>query len=353
MNSDSVESIQEAVLSAIQERTPLRIVGGGSKEFYGRRDQGQVLAVGRHSGITSYEPSELVITARAGTLLTDIEAALAGKGQMLPFEPPHFGNSATLGGTIACGFSGPRRPYTGAARDFVLGVTCINGEGKVLRFGGQVMKNVAGYDISRLMVGAMGTLGVLLEISLKVLPRPKYELTLTQELGVQDAITTMNTWAAKPLPLSAACYYNRCLYLRLSGYESSVRQAANQIGGEILSTADRFWEALREHRLDFFSGNRPLWRLSIDPATAPLALAGEWLLDWGGGQRWLRSDEPMALIREEVVQAGGHALLFRGGDRDGEVFHPLPPALRTIHHQLKSAFDPHGLFNPRRMTQDW
>ncbi|MCU0937315.1 MAG: glycolate oxidase subunit GlcE [Gammaproteobacteria bacterium] len=343
---DRTDALREAVARACAEQTPLRVRGGDSKAFYGRRTAGQTLDLADHRGIVAYEPSELVLTARAGTPLSEVEAALAAERQALPFEPPHFGPGATLGGTVACGLSGPRRPYAGATRDFVLGVQIVNGRGEVLRFGGQVMKNVAGYDVSRLMVGALGTLGVLLEVSVKVLPAPAREVTVALEANATAAIETMNRLAGRPLPLSAASHAAGRLYLRLSGSERGVEAARASLGGE--TTDGGFWEALREHRLPFFAGEGPLWRLSVPPTAPPLDLPGPTLLDWGGAQRWLRTEATAARVCAVAGSAGGHATLFRGGDRDGEVFHPLAPSIATLHRRLKAAFDPAGVLNPGR-----
>ncbi|HEX7043162.1 MAG TPA: glycolate oxidase subunit GlcE [Burkholderiales bacterium] len=351
-DKDLSADLAEAVRAA-GSGSPLRIVSGGTKDFYGRAPRGEPLQVAGHRGIVSYEPTELVITARAGTPLAEIEAALAAQGQRLAFEPPYFGEAATLGGTLACGFSGPARPYTGSARDFVLGAKIINGKGEILSFGGQVMKNVAGYDISRFMVGALGTLGVLLEASLKVLPRPEAEMTLRFELPAERAIAEMNAWAARPLPLSAACHLDGVLYVRLSGTAQTLRAARTKMGGEDFPDAARFWEALREHRLDFFATEGPLWRLSVPPATPPMALAGEWLIDWGGAQRWLKTSARATDVWAAAAGAGGHATLFRGGDRAGEVFQPLPPPLQLLHRRLKHAFDPGGVLNPGRFSTAW
>jgi glycolate oxidase FAD binding subunit len=347
-SNDISETLKARVEAAIADRTPLAIVGGGSKRFMGRSVQAENFDVGAHQGIVSHEPSELVVTVRAGTPLEILETALAEQGQMLPFEPPRFGESATLGGTIACGLSGPRRPYAGAARDFVLGVKLLNGRGEILRFGGQVMKNVAGYDISRLMTGAMGTLGALLEVSLKVLPTPAATQTLSFEMAPAAAIQRMNEWAGRPLPLSGACHDGERLYLRLSGTPGGVSTAATRVGGEAVDGGD-FWRDLREQQLAFFGGESPLWRLSVPAAAPPLALPGETLIDWGGALRWLRSDADPDSIRAVASAAGGHAVLFRGGDRTAEVFHPLPAKLLDIHRRLKTAFDPDGVFNPGRM----
>ncbi len=306
-----------------------------------------------HRGVVSYEPTELVLTARAGTPLSEVAATLRESEQMLAFEPPHFGERATLGGAIASGLSGPSRPYAGAARDFVLGVVCINGQGEKLSFGGQVMKNVAGYDVSRLMAGAMGTLGVLLEISLKVLPQPASELTLALSMAADEALSIMNSWAGQPLPISAACHDGDVLRVRLAGSDHGIRSAREKIGGEEIADGDDFWTDLREQRLAFFADDAPLWRLSV-PAAAPLSsLSGKWLLDWGCAQRWLISDLPAQTMREAASAVGGHALLFRGGDRNGEVFHPLAAPVAALHRRLKHAFDPKGILNPGRMYREW
>lgn len=353
MDADCGTQLQATVQEAVATKTVLRIQGGGSKNFYGRVSSGKPLELHKHRGILNYQPSELIITARSGTPLAEIETALAEHGQMLPFEPPHFGPSATLGGTIACGISGPRRPYTGAVRDFVLGIKIINGKGELLKFGGEVMKNVAGFDVSRLMVGSLGTLGILLDISLKILPKPQSELTLAFQTSPRQAITLLTDWNSCPVPLSAACYDGEQLRVRLSGSDTEVRVTRQKIGGTEEPDGSTFWERMREHRHDFFNDTAPLWRLSVPPATAPLNLPGQWIMDWGGAQRWLKNPLPAEVIRETVVRLGGHATLFRNGPRNGQVFHPLPPALLILHKRLKSAFDPHGILNRGRLYAEF
>jgi len=328
--------------------TPLAVHGGGSKTFYGRSIEGEPSLVGGHNGVIDYSPAELVISTRAGTPLAELESVLEQEGQMLAFEPPHFG-AATIGGTIACGLSGPRRPYAGAARDFVLGVRCINGKGEVLRLGGKVMKNVAGYDLSRLLTGSLGTLAVLLDIHLKVMPRPEFDLTLRRDCTVAEAVLRCNRLAGQPSPLSGACHLDGRLYLRLSGSEKGVSAAITGIGGEILGDGEAFWQALREQQLPFFQDDTPLWRLSVPPAAADLKIEGVQLLDWGGAQRWLKSHEASAKIRAVVEAAGGHATLYRHGDRHGAVFHPLTSGMLALHRRLKLSFDPAGILNPGRM----
>lgn len=350
---DASLHLRTQVEEAIAQGAPLNISGGDTKRFLGRSpasgNEIMVLRTDGHRGIVNYEPTELVLTARAGTPLQEIVSLLGRHNQMLPFEPPSFGDTATLGGTIACNLSGPARPFHGAARDFVLGVRIINGRGEILHFGGEVMKNVAGYDVSRLMTGAMGTLGVLLEISLKVLPCPEATCTLVKELPPGKAIQAMNRWAARPYPLSAACYDGDRIYLRLSGTTAGLRAARQKIGGDEMQRDDAFWEQIREQRHALFTSRQPLWRISIAPATPPLEIAGKWLLDWGGAQRWLHSSMKAGAIRTIVQSAGGHATLFRSTDACSEVFHPLPPAMMQLHKNLKQAFDPHRIFNPGRM----
>jgi glycolate oxidase FAD binding subunit len=347
-------SLQEQVTLAAADRKPLNITAGNTKSFLGRTPRGDVLDVSGHRGILSYEPKELVITARGGTPLKEIEAALADQGQMLPFEPPYFGANASLGGTIATGLSGPRRPYTGSARDFVLGVRLLNGKGEILRFGGEVMKNVAGYDISRLMSGAMGTLGVILDVSLKVLPLPAREITLVSSSDTASAIKRFNELAGRPLPLSAAACDGERSYIRLSGAQTAVDAARKTLGGDLLDDGDSFWQQrIREQGHAFFQGRTPLWRLSLPPGTAGVSFQRKCLVDWGGALRWVRSDhEPQEIFRA-VAELGGHATLFRNGERNGQIYQPQPAALMTIHMRLKQAFDPQGLFNPGRLYEEF
>lgn len=346
---DAGGDLQERVQAAYATRTPLAVRGGNSKAFYGRSVQGEALDVRDHSGVVTYEPTELVITARAGTPLSAIEQALEAHNQMLAFEPPHLGDGATLGGTIACNLSGPRRPWAGAARDFVLGCRLVNGRGERLSFGGEVMKNVAGYDVSRLMCGALGTLGVLLEASLKVLPRPETESTRSLEMDPRQALAKLHEWMQRPLPISATCHDGSHLYVRLSGAEGAVAAASALIGGEKLSDPVHFWRRLREQEIGFFDSRRTLWRLSLASDAPPLPLAGTWLYEWGGALRWLISDAEPVSVRTAAEAAGGHATRFRGGDRAGEVFHPLPEVLMAVHKRLKQAFDPRAILNPGRM----
>ncbi len=351
MDADLTGSLCERVRAAAGDATPLAITGGGTKDFMGRMTQAEPLNVSGHRGIVTYEPTELVLSARGGTPLAEVNAALSGQGQMLAFEPPAFGEAATVGGTIATGLSGPARPYAGAARDFVLGTRVLNGKAEVLRFGGEVMKNVAGYDVSRLMTGAYGTLGVLLEVSLKVLPRPAAVRTVAFETSAEEAIERCNAWAAKPIPITGACHDGERLHVRLAGTAGGVAAATHALGGETID-GDSFWTALREQTLPFFTrAGAPLWRVSVPPGAAMLNVVGDTLIDWGGALRWLRTGAPAAEVRTAAERAGGHAALFRGGDRTGAVFHPLAPAVRKLHERIKAAFDPAGIFNPGRMYE--
>ena len=350
MASDSAQPLIDAVKRACDTQTAVCVQGGNTKGFYGREPSGEPISTRGYSGIVDYEPTELVITARAGTPLAEIKSALAEQGQMLAFEPPSFGANATLGGAIASGLSGPRRPYVGAVRDFTLGVRMINGRGEDLRFGGKVMKNVAGYDVSRLLVGSMGTLGVLLEVSMKVLPVARVEETLRFELDSARALSEQSEWAKKPSPISATSFNEGLLHVRLSGSEKGIEAAKTYLGGENIDNGTDHWQDVREQRHQFFSQQGPLWRVSVPPATPMLDIPGSLFMEWGGALRWFITDLPAQRVRDEAARLGGHAVLFRGGDRN-HAFHPLPTTVRKLHENLKKAFDPMGILNPGRMYE--
>jgi glycolate oxidase FAD binding subunit len=345
-----IETLQEQIREAAQRRSPLRLRGGGTKDFYGNALRGEILDTRGHAGIVAYEPTELVVTAKCGTSLAELEAALAAHRQMLPFEPPHFGAGATVGGCVAAGLSGPRRASAGALRDFVLGVKLVDGRGQVLGFGGQVMKNVAGYDVSRLIAGSLGTLGLIAEVSLKVAPTPAHEITLRLEAPQARALELMNRWAGQPLPISATAWHDGELSVRLSGSQAGVRAAATALGGE--SVDGGFWRGVREHKERFFAGDEPLWRLSLPSVAPPLGLAGEELIEWNGALRWLKSAASASAVREAALRLNGHATLFRAGDKGAGCFAPLEPVLERLHRQLKAAFDPAGILNPGRMLAE-
>ena len=353
MAQDFIASLCERISGAAASGEKVRVRGGGTKDFYGGALHGEPLDIGAYSGIVAYEPKELVLTVRAGTPLTEVESALAAERQMLPFEPPHFAASpssaATIGGTVAAGLSGPRRAYAGAVRDFVLGARIVNGRGEDLSFGGRVIKNVAGYDVSRLMAGALGTLGVLTELSFKVLPKPAVETTLVFDLDEASAIAQANRWAAQPLPISATAWEAGTLRVRLSGAESAVRAAKERMGGDDAGADASYWSDLREHRLPFFAAGKPLWRVSVAQTAEPFDVGSPQLVEWGGGLRWICGDVDALVVRTAAERAGGHATLFRGGDKSVGVFHPLKPAILKIHRHLKTAFDPAGILNAGRL----
>jgi len=352
---------RDRIAAAGAKKTALRFVGSGSKDWYGNALQGEVFDTRAYTGIVCYDPTELVITARCGTPLAEIESALAEHGQMLAFEPPHFGPHATIGGVVASGLSGPRRATAGALRDFVLGAAMMDGKGQILHFGGRVMKNVAGYDVSRLLAGSLGVLGLILEVSIKVLPKAVAETTLRFEMNQADALRRLNEWAGQPLPISASVWQGGVLRLRLSGAGAAVEAAQRKTGGENIGPAAEMWTDLREQHSEFFAGmssNDVLWRLSLPSVAAPLPLPVEQMIEWGGAQRWLKIDRhaDVAHIRNVAEQAGGHACLFRGGDQvmrtEAGVFHPLAPVVAKLHRNLKAAFDPAGIFNPGRLMVD-
>lgn len=341
----------ERLRAAAADGTQLRLRGGGSKDFYGEAAGGELFDTRQYRGIVSYEPTELVITARCGTPLAEVEKVLAEQGQMLAFEPPRFGE-ATIGGCLAAGLAGPRRAQAGPVRDFVLGTRLMDSRGRAMEFGGQVMKNVAGYDLSRLLAGSLGILGLILEVSFKVLPAPVRESTLCLAVDQTEALALTSAWRRQPLPISATAWHDGQLTVRLSGAAAAVEAAARKLGGEpvVKDQAESFWQQLREQQLAFFrTGDGPLWQLSVPANTGTLPLEDP-LLEWHGTRRWLRSHKPAAEIRELARAAGGHATQFRGGE-DG-VFQPLPGELMALHRRLKAQFDPEGIFNPGRMYPD-
>ncbi len=346
----------DRVREAAARGSALRIRGGGTKDFYGNLPVGERLDTRPYAGIVSYDPSELVVTVRAGTPLAELESLLASQGQMLAFEPPHFGAGATVGGCVAAGLAGPRRASSGtthgSVRDFLLGASLLDGRARVLRFGGTVMKNVAGYDVTRALAASMGFLGLILEVSLKVLPRPRAERTLRFEFDEFAALARLNAWAGEPLPLSASCWEAGVLHLRLAGAMPAVDAAARRLGGEAADAqaAEGFWRAMREQESAFFSGGAPLWRFALPSTAQPLGLEGGSCIEWGGAQRWQRTDLAADVLRTRAASLGGHATLFRGGARESGVFTPLSPALLAIHHRLKDEFDPARVFNPGRLV---
>jgi glycolate oxidase FAD binding subunit len=350
-----------AVDRARERRTPLDIQGGGTKRFYGESPLGEPLDLTALSGITSYEPTELVVTVRAGTKLSDLESALTQHGQCLPFEPPRFAPGGTVGGMVAAGLSGPARASVGSVRDHVLGVTLLNGRGEVLSFGGQVTKNVAGYDVSRLVVGSLGVLGIICEVSIKVMPVSVAKATLCFEADQAHALAKLGGWAAQPLPISATTWQEGRLHVRLAGAGAAVAAACVQLGGQRIdhALAEAWWTNVRDQTEAFFwlspadlAGGEALWRLSVPATTAPLNLPGQQFIEWGGAQRWCRSHAAAPLVRDIAARAGGHAVLIRGADKTHGVFAPLSASLMRVHRGLKQAFDPARIFNPGRLYAD-
>lgn len=353
----------QQVMTARAAERPVCIQGGGTKSFYGEPgDRGvlpdmAMLNLAGYHGVINYQPSELVITARAGTLLSDIEKTLDEQNQMLAFEPPRFGPTSTIGGCIASGLSGPRRMAAGSVRDFVLGTKLLASSGSVLSFGGEVMKNVAGYDVSRLLAGSMGIFGALIEVSIKVAPKPFQEKTLVIETDEAGALGMFSQWRGQPLPISASAWYDGLLYLRLSGSEPAVQSAARKLGGQALPEpeAQAFWNSLRDQTHPFFHA-RPLWRASVPPKTPVLNL-GATLIEWNGGLRWLAQaeSESGAELRANVLRRGGHACLYRYDSKPADlpVFQPLPHAIKNVSQRLKQEIDPVGIFNPKRLFPDF
>ncbi len=353
----ALTALGEQIRAAAAAHTTLRVRAGGSKDFYGNPPRGVPLDPRGLTGIVSYEPAELALAARAGTPLAEVEEALAAHGQMLAFEPPHFGPGATIGGAVAAGLAGPRRASAGftygGVRDFVLGAKLLDGRAQLLHFGGLVMKNVAGYDVARLLAGSLGALGVIVEVSLKVVPRPAAQVTLRFVLEEAAALARLNRWAGLPLPLSASAWHQDLLHLRLSGSAAAVNAALQTLGGERLDeeAGREFWQQVREQTHPYFAGDSPLWRLSLPSTAPPLGPADPQLIEWGGALRWLRSTRPAAQLRALAQQLGGHATLFRGAERAQGVFTPLSLPLAMIHRRLRTQFDPDGIFDAGRLVQ--
>ena len=376
-----LKTFTDRIHAAAADRTPLRIRGGGSKDFYGESLQGEVLDVAGYCGITSYEPSELVVTVRCGTPLVELEATLLQQGQCLAFEPPGFPSAkglpstATCGGMVAAGLSGPARASVGSVRDFALGIKLLNGRGELLTFGGQVIKNVAGYDVSRIMAGAMGTLGLMTEISLKVLPVAPAEATLVFELDQASALAQLNRWGGQPLPLNASCWVRddsaagtpELLFVRLRGAVAAVESACRKMTQDVPGTrmdnaiAAPDWQALRDLQLPFFkrtSDDLCLWRLSLPQTASVLDLPWAQLVEWHGGQRWLWAPLSAQLtLRQAAAAAGGSATIFISPKAINKaakgIFDPLKAPLDLIHKRLKAEFDPAGVFNRSRLYPDF
>ncbi|CZF86000.1 glycolate oxidase subunit GlcE [Grimontia marina] len=348
--ADITSNLLEQVQDAVADKAALNLIGGNTKHFIGREPVGQAVSLKNHTGVISYRPSELVITARAGTTIAEIQAQLAKNNQTLVGEPPAFNGKATLGGSVAAGISGASRPFWGSLRDAILGVKLINGYGEHLRFGGQVMKNVAGYDVSRLQAGAFGAFGIITEVSLRVRPKSESTTTLVFECDAPSAIRRMRDLSVSAHPLSANAWYAGQLFIRLSGSHSAVNSSAETLGGEVLENQDLFWRSIRNFRHPFFANTtQSLYRLSVSPSAPHFEQWGETLIDWAGGVRWVYSEQTLSSLSNTASLHAGHATCYRPLERTSECFHPQPDTAKRIHQNLKMAFDPHRLFNPGRM----
>ncbi|MDE2349876.1 MAG: glycolate oxidase subunit GlcE [Gammaproteobacteria bacterium] len=351
----------DEVGEARAQRVALEIRGGGTKAFYGEPPRGRPFSLSEFCGISSYEPEELVITARAGTPLADLEAALAERGQCLPFEPPRFAPGGTVGGMVAAGLSGPARASAGGVRDHLLGATVLHAGGAIDSFGGQVIKNVAGYDVARLFAGSWGILGPLLEVSLKVLSLRPATATRVLDVDESEALRRLRAMAAKPWPLTASAWHDGRLRLRFAGAAAAVAAATAAWGGEALAPeqAVRWWADVRDQRHEFFRlepsdlvGGECLWRLSVPATAAPRDLGGRRFVEWGGALVWWRGVAAPEDVRAAAAAVGGHATLVRAADKAPGAFAPLGETLLGIHRRLKDAFDPHRIFNPGRLVPE-
>jgi len=360
VHNDISQKLIEQINDAVDKKLPLVITGGGSKAFYGNHVEGEIISTAKHTGIIEYQPSELVVTVRSGTLLKDLEAELRANKQMLAFEPPQHSDNTTIGGIIACGLSGPRRVACGSARDFVLGTNIINGRGEKCRFGGQVMKNVAGYDASRLMTGAQGTLGLLLDISLKVLPINEKETSIKIEVELQTAIKNIKHWVKHGLPVSASCFYKNNLYLRLSSTHSAVQKSLDIINKSCSSEKidHNFWSSIKDQTHEFFSTaaaseEKDLWRFSSVAASSLFDESDDRLIEWNGALCWIKSELDLHdLANKNQANATRYPLNSANKKADENIFQPLQPGLLKIHQRLKQAFDPEHILNPGRLYSE-
>ncbi|MEE9327775.1 MAG: glycolate oxidase subunit GlcE [Cocleimonas sp.] len=352
--NDISTTLQKQVQDAVNNKQPLFIHAGKSKLFYGNEVIGKPLDISKHTGVISYEPTELCITVRAGTRISELQKLLAEQQQILPFEPPIYSKNATIGGAIAAGISGPRRAYTGSIRDAILGVQMINGNAEIVNFGGQVMKNVAGYDLSRLMVRSQGILGVILSVSLRLLPKPSHDLTIRFDANQQQSLDFFQELRSKQHPITATVWFDQQAYIRLSGSTETLENSQQQIKGEILSDAKDFWREIRDQQHHFFGRtDKPLWRISLPPGSSQISrIDDNILIEWGGAQRWVNSNMPANIIQSIAKSRDGFATLFRGDLPETPHFPKLEEPLLHLYKQLKNKMDPHGIFNPGRMYEN-
>jgi glycolate oxidase FAD binding subunit len=358
-----LEQATAQIAQANSSKTPLRIQGHGSKSFYGEpaNENHALLSTLDYSGVVEYDPTELVVVVKSGTPIHDLEKTLVESRQMLAFEPPRFAGKGTVGGMVATGLSGPRRMSAGAVKDFVLGMTVLDPQATPLRYGGTVMKNVAGYDLARLHTGALGTLGLIVDVSLKVLPLPPAEETIVFDATAQQSLAWANEWGGKPLPISATCWLDGSFHVRLSGAVAAVKSAKEKLGGTALGQpeANEFWQSLRDQAHGFFQlapkeSDQCLWRLSVPGTTPDFAeIEAPQCIEWGGALRWVKTNAPAERLRAIAAKAGGHATLFRSHSpeiRDAHSAFTQPsPAIMKIHQRLKQELDPNRIFNPGRL----
>ncbi len=355
--ADISKHLQTQVQQAYAERQNLDIQNANTKNFLGYKVQGQTLNIQEHQGIIDYQPTELTLKARAGTSLQEINELLAKHQQKMGFNPPQFSRDSTLGGTVACQQSGPQAPFNGSVRDAILGIRILDGQGNILKFGGQVMKNVAGYDVSRFMSGSFGTLGILLDITFRLHPTPIKQITLSRDIDSAPALEILSDWIRQSVPISAACHVDQQLMIELTGTEKSLQQysALQDVRAIDHDLAQEFWSSVRDHRHPFFRTlalSQNLWRIIVPATTTPSTLSGDWFYDWAGSQRWFITEEPAEKIRAWTKQASGYATLFRAGDPQlvpPHIFEPLPTALSSLHQRIKSRFDPGLILNRGKM----
>jgi glycolate oxidase FAD binding subunit len=345
------DDLQSQIESVTANGVPVKIVGGNTKAFYGHAVDALAIDVSGHSGIVDYDPAELVITLRAGCKLRDVESLLAENNQMLGFEPPHFGDEATIGGIVASGLTGPRRAFSGAIRDFILGVRLLNGRGEIVNFGGRVIKNVAGFDVSRLMVGALGTLGVLLEVSIRVIPKFEAETTLVFEhADAQEHIDWVNQQRRLPYPISASMWYQGQTKIRLSGSQQGLDSACQDLGRDNKMECDEIWSELKEQSHVFFGQVKTIARVSVPSVEPDFLTAESQMIEWGGAQRWVEaSQDRLEPLRQQMQYHRGTVCAYRGYDSDADKFQRPTDSMMTLHRNLKSSFDPVGIFNPGRL----
>jgi len=351
-HNEYIKRFSDQIKQAHDENSSVFIRGGASKAFLmDAQASSEILDLSDYCGIISYEPSELVITLRAGTLVKSVVSMLSSRNQCFPFEPPILSEASTVGGMVASGFSGPSRPFTGSLRDAVLGVKMLNGKGEVLKFGGEVIKNVAGYDISRLMAGSFGTLGAILEVSIKVIPKPKAQATVVLKANSQNLLSQMHKLRQTQPNINGLAAVDSKIYCRVGCGETSVSYTTRKIGGEILEEGEEFWNDLNNQTHPFFQSREPLWRLSLAPATKSLLTDSSSVFDWGGALRWVKADIAIADVQHLAKESHGSAMPFFRG-KDVPALYSLPGPLFHLHNRVKHSLDPKGIFDASGFVEE-